>query len=157
MKLKKILNRLMEDVDPNAMASANALILIDRLKNNAQFMKALSQIQMPTDKYKAIIRFADLLGIPDERFDDFIANMKVQTQKNVITNTNTVKESKKERHTIKKGAKIAGYTSNGEHYVEVDGSTWTLYAPTGTKLTQGKINNQLDLDYILKNKEQGQE
>lgn len=82
MKLKPILNNILEEVDPNAMASANALILIDRLKNNAQFMKALSQIQMPTDKYKAVIKFADLLGIPDERFDDFIANMKVQTQKN---------------------------------------------------------------------------
>lgn len=82
MKLKPILKNILEEVDPNAMASANALLLIDRLKNNAQFMKALSQIQMPTDKYKAIIKFADLLGIPDQRFEDFMSNMKVQSQSN---------------------------------------------------------------------------
>jgi len=82
MKLKPLLNKIMEDVDPNAMASANALLLIDRLKANPEFMKSLSQIQMPTDKYKAIIKFADLLGIPEDRFGDFIANMKVQSQHN---------------------------------------------------------------------------
>lgn len=80
MKLRPILNKLLEDVDPNAMASANALLLVDKLKANPEFMKGLSQLQMPSDKYKAILKFADLLGIPEERFDDFIANTKAQAQ-----------------------------------------------------------------------------
>jgi len=80
MKLKPILHRLLEDIDPNAMASANALLLVDKLKANPEFMKGLSQLQMPSDKYKAILKFADLLGIPEDRFDDFIANTKAQTQ-----------------------------------------------------------------------------
>lgn len=82
MKLKDVFKTIKEDVDPNAMASANALLLIDKLKGNSQFMKELAQLQMPTDKYKAIVKFADLLGIPEERFEDFMANTKSQGQKN---------------------------------------------------------------------------
>ena len=80
MKLRPILNRLIEDVDQNAMASANALLLVDKLKSNPELMKALSQLQMPTDKYKAIVRFAGLIGVPEDRFDDFMSNIKSQLQ-----------------------------------------------------------------------------
>ena len=81
MKLTTILNRLIEDVDPNAMATANALLFVDKLKNNPELMKALSQLQMPTDKYKAIVKFAGLIGIPEDRFEDFMSNIKSQSQK----------------------------------------------------------------------------
>lgn len=81
MKLKPIFKRIKEEIDPNATASANALLLMDKLKTSEGFMKILEQIQMPTDKYKAIIKFADLLGIPTERFDDFMTNTKNQIDK----------------------------------------------------------------------------
>jgi hypothetical protein len=82
MKLTNILKTLMEDVDPNAMSSANALLLVDKLRSNAELMDALSQLQLPTDKYKAIIKFASLIGIPEDRFEDFMRNIKMQVQKN---------------------------------------------------------------------------
>jgi hypothetical protein len=80
MKLKPLLNRLLEDVDQDAMSSANALLLVDKIKSNPEIMKLLSQLQMPTDKYKAIVRFAGLLGVPEVRFDDFMSNIKAHVQ-----------------------------------------------------------------------------
>lgn len=59
-------------VDPQAQASANALLLMDKLKNNPSFVQMLDKIYLPSDKYKAITKFADLLGIPEERFYDFV-------------------------------------------------------------------------------------
>lgn len=79
MKLKSIYNHIVEEIDPSAQASANALLLMNKLKTNPSFMNMLSEIQLPTDKYKAILQFANLLGIPEERFEDFIKNVKVQT------------------------------------------------------------------------------
>lgn len=80
MKNKKMtLRSLMEEIDPKAQASANAVLLMDKLRSNPQFMQMLNQIQLPTDKYKAIQKFADLLGIPEQRFIDFC-----QQQENVI-------------------------------------------------------------------------
>lgn len=67
MKLRK----LYEDIDPSVQASANALLLMDKLRTNQQFMSMLQQIDLPTDKYKAIQKFGALLGIPEERFQDF--------------------------------------------------------------------------------------
>ena len=69
--MKKTLRQLYEDIDPKANASANALLLMDKLRKNPQFMKMLDQIDLPSDKYKAIMKFANLLGIPEERFQDF--------------------------------------------------------------------------------------
>lgn len=92
MKLTPILKRLIEDVDPNAMASANALLFVDKLKSNAELMKSLSQLQMPTDKYKAIVKFAELIGIPEDRFDDFIRNVKAQSQNGPVGQTSTEDE-----------------------------------------------------------------
>ena len=66
MKLKNIWLRLKEDIDANAIASSNSILLMQHLKDNPKFMNMLSDIQMPTDKYKAIIYFANLLGIPEE-------------------------------------------------------------------------------------------
>ena len=85
MKLSPILKRLIEDVDPTAMATANALLFVDQLKSNAELMSALSQLQMPSDKYKAIMKFAGLIGIPEDRFEDFMRNTKAQSQQNTPT------------------------------------------------------------------------
>lgn len=76
MKLKK----LFEEIDPKAQASANALLLMDKLRTNPQFMKMLDGIQLPSDKYKAITKFADLLGIPEQRFADFVQQQENQNQ-----------------------------------------------------------------------------
>lgn len=62
---------LFEDVNPKANASANAVLIMDKLRTNSQFMQMLSEIQLPSDKYRAIQKFADLLGIPEQRFIDF--------------------------------------------------------------------------------------
>jgi hypothetical protein len=86
MELYKILLNLVESVDQNAMSSANALLLVDKLKSNPELMDALSQLQLPSDKYKAIVRFAGLLGIPEDRFDDFMRNTKMQVNKNTQEN-----------------------------------------------------------------------
>lgn len=71
MNLTSIYRKIREDIDPKAQASANALLLMDKLKSNPAFMKMLDEIQLPSDKYKAILKFADLLGIPEQRFIDF--------------------------------------------------------------------------------------
>ena len=67
----EVKKQLKEEIDPKATASANSLLLMDKLRKNPQFMKMLQQIDLPTDKYKAIQKFAALLGIPEERFNDF--------------------------------------------------------------------------------------
>ena len=82
MKNKKRLT--LEDVDPKAIANANALLLINSLKSNPKFMGMLNQINLPTDKFKAITEFAELLGITRERFIDFV------NQQNDVTKTETV-------------------------------------------------------------------
>ena len=85
MDVYKNLNKnLREDnnIDPKALASANALLLMNKLKTNPSFMKMLQQITLPTDKYEAIMKFAELLGIPKERFTDFIENTQNQVQRN---------------------------------------------------------------------------
>lgn len=87
MKLTNIYRQLIEEIDPKANATANSLLLMQKLKTNGQFMKMLSQISLPSDKYKAILLFADLLGVPEERFDDFMQNVKVQDQNEVTEET----------------------------------------------------------------------
>lgn len=62
---------LFEEIDGKANASANSVLLMDKLRTNSQFMQMLSEIQLPSDKYRAIQKFADLLGIPEQRFIDF--------------------------------------------------------------------------------------
>lgn len=80
LKLSPIYRRIKEDIDPKAQASANALLLMDKLRTNPGFMKMLQEIQLPSDKYKAIMKFADLLGIPEERFSDFVNQQTINTK-----------------------------------------------------------------------------
>jgi hypothetical protein len=51
---------------------------MDKLKNNPAFLKMLNQIYLPSDKYKAIKKFAGLVGIPEERFGDFVTQQESQ-------------------------------------------------------------------------------
>lgn len=76
----KTLKQLYEEIEPKANASANALLLMDKLRTEPQFMQMLQQINQPTDKYKAIKKFAALLGIPEERFNDFCTQQNNLTQ-----------------------------------------------------------------------------
>ena len=79
MKLSKIFQQILqEEIDPKAAATASSILLMQQLKTNPSFMKMLDQIELPTDKYKAVLLFADLLGIPEERFDDFMNNSKIK-------------------------------------------------------------------------------
>lgn len=73
------LRQLFEEIDPKAQASANALLLMDKLRSNPAFMRMINEIQLPSDKYKAIQKFADLLGIPESRFADFVQQQENQT------------------------------------------------------------------------------
>lgn len=72
------LRKLLEEVDPKAQASANALLLMDKLRSNPGFMEMINEIQLPSDKYKAILKFADLLGVPETRFVDFVQQQNNQ-------------------------------------------------------------------------------
>lgn len=72
MKLKTLL----ENMESGAEGTATILLLFDKLKKNAQFINAINELKMPTDKYKAILKFAELLGIPESKFADFTANMR---------------------------------------------------------------------------------
>ena len=72
------LRKIYEEIDPKANASANALILMDKLKTNPAFMKMIDEIQLPSDKYKAVKKFANLLGIPEQRFIDFAQQQENQ-------------------------------------------------------------------------------
>lgn len=84
MKLRQIFEDIMQGrgIDPTAQASANIVLLMDKLKTAPEFSELLNQLANPLDKYKAIVKFADLLGIPNERVLDFM-----QQQQN-ITNSN---------------------------------------------------------------------
>ena len=84
MKNEKLkLRRIFEEIDPKANASANALLLMDKLRTNPGFMKMIQEIQLPSDKYRAILKFADLLGIPEARFFDFAQQQENQSKQGV--------------------------------------------------------------------------
>lgn len=72
MKLSKIYQQIKEENEPNPESTATSVLLIQRLKTDPQTNNMLRSIYLPTDKFNAIKRFAGLLGIPDERFVDFI-------------------------------------------------------------------------------------
>lgn len=73
------------DIDPKAIANANALLLINSLKSNPKFMGMLNQINLPTDKFKAITEFAEMLGITQERFIDFVNQQNNVTKSESVT------------------------------------------------------------------------
>lgn len=71
----------MESMEMNPDGTAQILILFDKLKNSPEFITAINQLKMPTDKYNAILKFAEMLGIPENKFDAFTANLKNVKQK----------------------------------------------------------------------------
>lgn len=80
--MKKLLKLYEEiqgsDVDDSANASANTLLFMDKLKNTSAFNQMSNALYLPSDKYKAILKFASLLGIPEERFGDFVTQQQNQ-------------------------------------------------------------------------------
>lgn len=74
LKLSKLLRELSTQ-DPNA--TATAVLAIQKIKSDAELVQMLESIYLPTDKYKTIIRFAGLLGIPSERFVDFVNQQEI--------------------------------------------------------------------------------
>lgn len=74
MKLKKLLK---EQSD----GTATILLLFDKLQNTPSFVTAINELKMPLDKYNAIIKFAGLVGIEENKLDSFMSNMK-QLEKN---------------------------------------------------------------------------
>ena len=75
MKLSKLLK---EQTD----GTATILLLFNKLQNTPTFISAINELKMPTDKYNAIIKFATLIGIPEDKFESFMSNMKNQNQQN---------------------------------------------------------------------------
>lgn len=59
-------------LNQSAESSADVVLMMNKLSTNPEFASTLAKLKMPTDKYKAIVKFANLLGIPDERLIDFI-------------------------------------------------------------------------------------
>lgn len=78
--MKSLRQLLIEiEVDPQAQASANAVLLVQNLRSNPEVMQMLDQIYLPTDKYKAVKKFAELLGISGERFNDFMQQQSINS------------------------------------------------------------------------------
>jgi hypothetical protein len=58
-------------------------------------------------------------------------------------------EEKPKKVVLRDGTYVAGYTSNGEHYVLLYDDKWELYTGYDKLLTMGKIKSQIDYDYIV--------
>ena len=86
--LTKIFQEILSEqgIDPKAQASANIVLLMDKLKTSPEFSQLLRELSLPSDKYKAIVKFADILGIPEQRFFDFMQNQQNQSIHNQPTN-----------------------------------------------------------------------
>ncbi len=83
MNMKQIFESILSEIDPQAQSSADTLLFLDKMKTDPEFNQMLSGLTLPTDKYKAVEKFAGLLGIPSQRFMDFIQqqNQLVNGQK----------------------------------------------------------------------------
>ena len=80
LKLAKIFEDIVHGVDQSVDSAANVVLMMDKLKSNTDFVTILHQLTMPSDKYKAIVEFANILGIPYERLIDFIQQQENQKQ-----------------------------------------------------------------------------
>jgi len=69
MKLKKLLQE-------HSDGTATILLLFDKLQNTPSFITAINELKMPLDKYHAIIKFAGLVGIEENKLESFMSNMK---------------------------------------------------------------------------------
>lgn len=141
LKLKKIYEEIESGVDPKAQASANAILLMDKLRTNPAFMKMISQIQMPSDKYTAIKKFADLLGIPGERFSDFCTQQENQMTESTIVETTHIEEW--DKNSIEEFLDVSGL---GE-----DNLKWSTTAGGFAGGDYGKIKFQTIADAYRKN------
>lgn len=101
MKLKEIYNQIIKEAgdpqmlkmanvdnlstpenNPEADSDAQVLLLMNQLGQVPGFIQALRQLQNPQAKYKAILNFADLLGIPENDFHAEMDQFRITSQQN---------------------------------------------------------------------------
>ena len=66
--------------DPTAEREGEVIVLMNKLGENPEFIAALRQVQDPQAKYKAILLFADMLGIDQDQFHQTIDQFRIQSQ-----------------------------------------------------------------------------
>lgn len=76
--LTQLLREIEDERQSDASAVADVVLVLDKLTNDETLRGMLQSVKMPSDKYKAIAGFAELLGIPKQRLVDFIQQQKMQ-------------------------------------------------------------------------------
>lgn len=76
--LTQLLREIEDERQSDASAVADVVLVLDKLTNDETLRGMLQSVKMPSDKYKAITGFAELLGIPKQRLVDFIQQQKMQ-------------------------------------------------------------------------------
>ena len=71
MKLKKILIEQEMDAD----ATSAIILLFDKLSKVPSYQDAIGKLSTPMDKFVAVQKFAETLGIPNNKFNSFVQNM----------------------------------------------------------------------------------
>ena len=99
MKLKPLMRAILEDNNSNLIMAnvppsepesgdftseedSAVLLLINQIESNPEVIKALRNLQTPTAKYKAILQFAQMLGIPQDEFHTQIDNFQIYSKQN---------------------------------------------------------------------------
>jgi hypothetical protein len=77
MKNENVINlKLSSMIKEQSDGTATILLLFDKLQNTPSFITAINELKMPLDKYHAIIKFAGLVGIEENKLESFMSNMK---------------------------------------------------------------------------------
>lgn len=76
--LMQLLREIEDEQQSDATAVADVVLVLDKLASDETLRGMLQSVKMPSDKYKAITGFAELLGIPKQRLGDFIQQQKMQ-------------------------------------------------------------------------------
>lgn len=82
MKLKELYSQIKEtEEDFNPEATGNLLRFFDLIQKSPKFTTLANSIRRPTDKYKAVVKFAGMVGIPEEKLVSFISNQNNLTSR----------------------------------------------------------------------------
>ena len=66
-------------VDQEADEESKVILLIQKLETNPEFIQALREITLLSSKYKALQKFAQLMGIPTENFQQVMQQAQIQS------------------------------------------------------------------------------
>lgn len=66
-------------VDPSVEEESAVVLLIDKLEEQPDILNALRNLNLLSSKYKAIMAFANLLGIKQEQFHAVMQQAKIQS------------------------------------------------------------------------------